>query len=181
MKSLLSTKHYKVMKSIYVGIDISKNTLDFCVRSSGVASFHKIGNKTKSIRKLLKSIAKIDSKAFIAMENTGYYNYNLYQTLKDFDFNVYVIDPKHIKRSIGLVRGKNDKVDAKRIAIFIERNHQDFECWEPCSEAIRSLKILMGQRRSKIKQRKGIKQQMADLKDIVFNGSTRKLIKINQS
>ena len=180
MKSLLSTKHYKVMKSIYVGIDISKNTLDFCVRSSGVASFHKIGNKTKSIRKLLKSIAKIDSKAFIAMENTGYYNYNLYQTLKDFDFNVYVIDPKHIKRSIGLVRGKNDKVDAKRIAIFIERNHQDFECWEPCSEAIRSLKILMGQRRSKIKQRKGIKQQMADLKDIVFNGSTRKLIKINQ-
>ncbi|MCC4231051.1 transposase, partial [Zunongwangia profunda] len=93
---------------------------------------------------------------------------------------VYVIDPKHIKRSIGLVRGKNDKVDAKRIAIFIERNHQDFECWEPCSEAIRSLKILMGQRRSKIKQRKGIKQQMADLKDIVFNGSTRKLIKINQ-
>tara|TARA_B100002003_G_C14020845_1_gene492287 strand:+ start:424 stop:555 length:132 start_codon:yes stop_codon:yes gene_type:complete len=43
--------------------------------------------------------------------------------MKDFDFNVYVIDPKHIKRSIGLVRGKNDKVDAKRIAIFIERNY----------------------------------------------------------
>ena len=38
----------------------------------------------------------------------------------------------------------------------------------------------MSQRKSKIKQCKGIKQQMADLKDIVFNGSTRKLIKINQ-
>ncbi len=100
--------------------------------------------------------------------------------MKDFDFNVYVIDPKHIKRSIGLVRGKNDKVDAKRIAIFIERNYHDFECWKPCSEAIRSLKILMSQRKSKIKQRKRIKQQMADLKDITFNSSTQKLIKINQ-
>src|SRR5690606_40417184 len=97
------------------------------------------------------SIAKVDDKAFIAMENTGYHNHNLYQVLESFDFNVYVVDPKHIKRSIGLVRGKNDKVDANRIAVFIERNHQDFECWKPCSEAIKSLKILMSQRKSKIR------------------------------
>lgn len=180
MKSLLSTKCNKFMKSIYVGIDISKNTLDFCIKSSDGLSFQKIDNKIRNIRKLLKTLVKMNVKVFIAMENTGYYNYNLYQVLESFDFNVYVLDPKHIKRSIGLVRGKNDKVDAKRIAFFIERNHQDFECWEPCSEAVKSLKILMGQRKSKIKQRKGIKQQMTDLRDIAFNSSTRKLIKINQ-
>lgn len=168
------------MKRIYVGIDISKNTLDFCVKTSEEKAFYKIDNTVRSIRKLLKNIAKQDDEAFIAMENTGHYNYQLYEVLKDFDFNVYVIDAKHIKRSIGLARGKNDKVDAKRIAVFIERNHQDFACWKPSSEAIKSLKILLSQRRSKMKQRKGLLQQIADLKHIAFNESTRKLIRINQ-
>lgn len=168
------------MKRIYVGIDISKSTLDFCVESDEQLSFYKIDNKVKSIQKLLKNIAKENPKAFIAMENTGYYNYNLYETLENFSFNVYVVDPKHIKRSIGLVRGKNDKVDAKRIAVFIKRNHQDFKCWEPSSKVIKALKILMSQRSSKVKQRKALLQQIADLKHIAFNKSTKKLIKINQ-
>ena len=32
------------------------------------ATFHKISNKVKSIRKLLQSIAKLDASAFIAIE-----------------------------------------------------------------------------------------------------------------
>ncbi|MCX2680033.1 IS110 family transposase [Galbibacter sp. EGI 63066] len=167
------------MKSIYVGVDISKGSLDFCVRSSGSETFHKIGNETKSIRKLLKAISKSDPQAFIAMENTGHYNFNLYQALEGFGFKAYVIDPKHIKRSIGLVRGKNDKVDAKRIAVFIERNHHDLDCWQPISKTVKSLKILLAQRRFKVKQRKALKQQIADLKAVAFNKSTQKLIKIN--
>lgn len=168
------------MKSIYVGIDISKATLDFCVMEPEKVTYHNIKNKVTAIRKLFKSIAKLDPEAFICMENTGYYNFNLYEVLKKSSFKTYVIDPKHIKRSIGLVRGKNDKVDAKRIAVFIERNHQDFECWEPASESIKSIKILLSQRRHKIKQRTGLKQQNSDLKSVAFNKSTRRLIKINQ-
>ncbi|WP_394907514.1 IS110 family transposase [uncultured Mesonia sp.] len=168
------------MKSIYVGIDISKKTLDFCVQNQGDLDYFKIPNKVKSIQKLLKNLAKIDPNTYIAMENTGYYNYNLYEVLEGFDFRVYVVDPKHIKRSIGLVRGKNDKVDAKRIAVFIERNHQDFEPWKPASEVVKTVKILMSQRRSKIKQRKALKQQVADLKYVSFNKTTKRLITINE-
>ncbi|MGO1584697.1 IS110 family transposase [Mesonia sp.] len=124
------------MKRIYVGVDISKATLDFCVMEAEQVTHHHIKNKVTAIRKLLKTIAKLAPEAFICMENTGYYNFKLYEVLEKFDFKTYVIDPKHIKRSIGLVRGKNDKVDAKRIAVFIERNHQDFEGWKPASEAI---------------------------------------------
>lgn len=168
------------MKSIYVGIDISKNTLDICVRKANQDSYHKIKNEISSIRKLLKSIKRLDKQAFIAMENTGYYNFNLYEVLAEFDFNTYVLDPKHIKRSIGIARGKNDKVDAKRIATFIERNHQDFDCWEPTSETIKSIKILLSQRRFKVKQKKALAQQMADLKAVKFNKATEELLKINK-
>ena len=117
--------------------------MDFCVNSDEQLSFYKIDNKVNSIQKLLKNIAKEDPEAFICMENTGYYNFSLYEVLEGFTFNVYVIDPKHIKRSIGLVRGKNDKVDAERIAVFIERNHQDFECWQPASASVKTIKILL--------------------------------------
>ena len=167
------------MKSIYVGIDISKNSLDFCLKSEQGESFFKIENKTNAIRKLLKSFTKQNSEAFIAMENTGFYNFNLYTVLEEFNFKVFVVDPKHIKRSIGLVRGKNDKVDAKRIATFIERNYQDFDPWKPSSQVIKAMKILLSQRRSKIKQRKALKQQIKDLKAYAFNKSTKRLIQIN--
>jgi len=173
-------KYYKVMKRIHVGIDISKDTLDFCVMEAKGVTYHRIQNKVTTIRKLLKAISKLDPDAIICMENTGYYNFNLYEVLEKFDFETYVIDPKHIKRSIGLVRGKNDKVDAKRIAVFIERNHGDFESWEPASETIKTIKVLLGQRRHKIKQRRALKQQNSDLRSISFNRSTKRLIAINQ-
>lgn len=168
------------MKNVYVGIDISKATLDFCVVEPSKVSFHKIKNKVAAISKLLKTIKEIDPDAYICMENTGYYNFNLYEVLEKFSFRTYVIDPKYIKRSIGLVRGKNDKVDAKRIATFIERNHQDFESWKPISESIKAIKILLSQRRFKIRQRTGLKQQNSDLRSITFNKSTKKLIRINE-
>ena len=47
---------------------------------------------------------------------------------------------------------KNDKVDAKRIATFIERNHQDFESWKPIKASIKIIKILLSQRGFKIRQ-----------------------------
>lgn len=141
MKFPLSLKHYEVMKSIYVGIDVSKRTLDVCLKGSDNEQFFKIENKSNIIKKLFKELSKVDSCAVIAMENTGHYNHKLYKVLPNFNFTVYVIDPKHIKRSIGLVRGKNDKVDAKRIATF-ERNNEDLDPWEPLSESIYSLKVL---------------------------------------
>ena len=107
------------MKSIYVGIDISKDTLDFCIKGNENLSSHKIKNKVTAIQKLLKTIAELDPEAFICMENTGYYNFNLYEALEKFSFKTYVVDPKHIKRSIGLVRGKNDKVDANRLIYLV--------------------------------------------------------------
>lgn len=168
------------MKSIFVGVDVSKCTLDFCVMEPEKTSYHKIKNKEEVIGKLFKSIGKSGLEVFICMENTGYYNFNLYEVLKGFNFKTYVVDPKHIKRSIGLVRGKNDKVDAKRIAVFIERNYQDFECWQPVSDSVKALKILLSQRRSKIKQRRGLKQQLSDLKTVAFNKSTKRLIKITE-
>jgi len=167
------------MKSIYLGVDISKKTLDICLVDQDSESFSTIDNTVRSIRKFFEGIALIDKQAFIAMENTGLYNYNLYEVLKDFHFKVYVIDPKHIKRSIGLARGKNDRVDAKRIATFIERNHRDFDCWKPLGDNLRDIKILLAQRRHMVRTRSAVKQQNAELKAIRATVTLKNVIKMN--
>lgn len=167
------------MKSIYLGIDISKKTLDICILNQGVSTFDKITNTTNRISKFFKKLAKQYTDVYVAMENTGYYNDPLYQVLQHTSFKVYVIDPRHIKRSIGLVRGKNDKVDAQRIATFIERNHQDFQLWKPASEQVNNIKILLNHRRSLIKLRSATKQKIAALKILSINKTIAKMIRLH--
>lgn len=168
------------MKRIYVGIDISKETLDLCIKRENTFSFKNIKNRVKAIEKLLKTLKKEGKEVFIAMENTGHYNFNLYDVLEHFNFKVFVIDPKHLKRSIGLTRGKNDKVDAKRIAVFIERNYQDFQTWTPTSESMKTMKVLFTERDYIKRQRASLKQKTTALKHISFNKSTEKLIKMHK-
>jgi len=49
------------------------------------------------------------------------------RVLAELDCNFYVVNPLHLKRSLGLARGKNDRIDAVRIAYFIIKNYQDNE------------------------------------------------------
>ncbi|XLS28096.1 IS110 family transposase [Flavobacteriaceae bacterium M23B6Z8] len=167
------------MKSISLGIDVSKKTLDICIIDQGSESYFKIENTVKAIKKFIRTIASLEARISIAMENTGLYNANLYAVLQQHSFKVYVIDSRHIKRSIGLVRGKNDKVDAKRIARFIERNHQDFDCWKPASQSVQNIKLLMSQRRHKVKTKSALKQQIRELKTLKATKTITTCIHVN--
>ena len=180
MKFPLLLKYYEVMKSIYVGIDVSKRTLDVCLKGSDKEQYFKIENKPNSIKKLFNELSKIESCAVIAMENTGHYNHQLYRVLPNYNFAVYVIDPKHIKRSIGLVRGKNDKVDAKRIATFIERNNEDLDPWEPLSESVYSLKVLLAERKAEVDRIRSLKQRIEGLNQQKSINAVPKLITRNK-
>ena len=52
------------------------------------------------------------------MENTGIHNNHLLKYLNSKKSNVWVEHPVTIKEILGMIRGKNDKVDAKRIAFY---------------------------------------------------------------
>lgn len=151
----------KVMKNIIIGIDISSKTLDICIKEE-VISYFCIENKASVIKRFLKKYTR--DNVILAMENTGRYNWNLYQVLEGFSFKVYVISPLHLKKSIGLTRGKNDKIDALRICNFIEKNHQELAQWKPCPESIKKIKILLTERASRIKMKKQLTVQQHDYK-----------------
>lgn len=177
-QSLKIFKSKNMRKKIYIGIDISSATLDICVRIAEVFESHVIKNEAKTIKAFLKNYVKHD--LVIGMENTGRYNWQLYEVLADTSHLVYVIPPIHLKRSLGLIRGKNDKIDAIRIAQFIEKNYTELKAWTCPSESIQKLKILLTERNFRIKNKRQLVSQKRDYSKMKKLKLDRMLSKMNE-
>ena len=106
---------------LFIGIDVSKLTLDVFLLSDVLKKHYQINNQKNAIKSFFDKLKKENPSCAIrvGMENTGYYNWPFYNVIQSLGIDTYVINPFHLKRSLGLVRGKNDKIDSQRIANFI--------------------------------------------------------------
>jgi transposase len=98
-----------------------------------------VKNEPLEIRAWLKTTPK---DAVIALESTGSYGLALAELAHKMGRKVYVLAPRQIfayRRSLGR-RAKNDKIDAKLIAQFIEANHRQLHPFEPWAEPWKSLR-----------------------------------------
>jgi transposase len=120
----------------FIGIDISKNKLDYAVMRGKIFLFHKEApNEDDIISDLISEFKKLPKftipKAIFCMEHTGIYGNHLLTVLKKFKANIVVEDAQHIKSSLGLLRGKYDKIDAIRIASYAYKNRDELRMWVP--------------------------------------------------
>src|SRR4030095_369147 len=72
-------------------------------------------------------------------------------------------NPIQIKRSLGLQRGKNDKVDAVRIAQYAYRSRQKIKLWQPAREVINRLKHLSALRERLVETKKRLLTPVEEL------------------
>lgn len=168
------------MGNIIIGIDVSAKTLDICIKRDGVFEHVEIKNSIAQVKKLLKPFLDIPERVLIGMENTGKYNNNLYAVLGGSSFKAFVVHPYHLKKSIGLARGKNDKVDADRIVSFVAKNHEELIPWEPCSQRISQLKVLFAERKAAVKSCTRLKQKRIDCGYLTDKKLRDRLLRINQ-
>jgi transposase len=142
---------------IHVGIDVSKRKLDYCIISNPSSSDHQYGvvsNNEKGIKKLItifknKSIA--NTGILFCFENTGVYSMPLCFWLQANTFDYWVVPALEIKRAKGISRGKNDKADAKDIALYsITHLHQLSLTALPEDNFI-ELRLLLAEREKTIK------------------------------
>lgn len=163
------------MEKVFIGVDVSKFTLDLFVKFNKTEKHYQVKNNVKEIKKFLKSFQD-EGSTVIAMENTGRYNFALYEVLESTKVSVYVMNALHLKRSFGLVRGKNDSIDSQRICTFIERNFMDLELWNASSIEIQKLSLLNAERRHQVKICAGLRNQHKDaekLKNIAYKDVTK--------
>src|SRR5690606_558776 len=120
----------------YVGVDVSKNTLDFAVVQEGnVIGQYQCENSKKSIGQLVKQLRNLPGFAMttslFCMEYTGIYNNVLLDYLLSCKSLIWLESAVQIKQSQGITRGKSDVIDAVRIAEYAFVFKAKMRLWTP--------------------------------------------------
>lgn len=141
----------------HVGIDISKLKLDVVVigcETPTLSDHFVVENTAKGVKKiidyLLKKKINLDSTLFCC-ENTGVYTAPLSIYLNDKKYDYWVVPAIEIKRSKGISRGKNDKADAKDIALYSIRSLDKLKLSTVAEIEIQQLKLLHSEREKIVK------------------------------
>lgn len=135
----------------FVGIDVAKDTLDFSVMKGSMHLCHRtISNDVKSIKLLLAEL-RVDhkfsvTKSVFCIEKIGLYSNYLLASLHRLKAFVVVKGALHIKRTMGLVRGKSDKIDSKRIAEYAFFHQDSHVPWQPRRQIINQMASLYNMR-----------------------------------
>lgn len=145
--------------AFFIGIDVSKNTLDFAVsEGKDLLLQTTISNDLSGIREFWSQLKSIKGfcleRSIFCMEHTGIYNQNILNFLYSKKANISLEASVHIKLSGGLQRGKNDKIDAVRIAQYAYKNKEELKLWQPKRQVVQQLKHLSALRSRLINARK---------------------------
>ncbi len=166
----------------FIGVDVSKKKLDFCVLFEGkVLREEQVSNHQQAVARLigeLKNDLEMDNEQFlICAEHTGQYTFPLVCACKSVECKLWLENPSQIKYSSGMQRGKNDKVDAKRIAIYASRFGDKVKYYDRPTEEIERLKQLERERALYVTDLAKYKGQMYDQKDFMPAALYRKKTK----
>ena len=134
----------------YVGIDVSKLTFDVALLSADndQQTFHHVfTNDEKGMQAmeffLKETVAGYNhSDTLFCMESTGMYCNALLIFFKEINAHVWVENALQIKRSSGIIRGKQDKIDARRIALYAYKNVGSARLWKPTREIVGQIRNL---------------------------------------
>jgi transposase len=167
----------------FIGIDVSKNELDFAVRMGRQLLFHReIANEPAVINAFLKELSKLAgfnlSKAVFCMEHTGIYNNHLLACLYKKKANICLEAATHIKKSLGNIRGKNDKVDSIRIAEYAYDKREKLRMWGPKREIVQQLSHFSATRSRLIKVKKILKTPLKEAGPFVKKSITKQNLKV---
>lgn len=159
---------------IIIGIDVSKATLDCYIYN--VSQHLVVENNSVGFVMLLKSaITSTKCKKedlFFCFENTGKYSKMLSVFLHYEKIPFAMISALEIKKSLGITRGKNDKLDAIRIANYAYEKRERLIPTVLSGKHIDRIKSLLSLREKLIKHRTAYKNGITDLNDCYCEGET---------
>jgi len=169
-------------RKFIIGIDVSKETLDVFIL---VSSFYlQVANSHKGFPVLLENCinqcACTLDELFFCFEDTGRYSRQLSSFLSEAGISFAMVSALEIKRSLGLKRGKNDRVDAKAIAHYAWQHKDDLRPTKVNSALEGELRQLLTLRNKLIRHRTAYKNNLHDLKDVLYDGETDCIRQVHQ-
>lgn len=169
-------------KKEIIGIDVSKLTLDVFIHS--LKHHFVISNDPAGFSKLLQIIwQKLPHKKeslFFCFEDTGKYSLPLCIFLNSEKIDFAMVPALDIKRSMGLVRGKSDKKDAKVIALYAWHKREELEPTIFPVESIIRIKHLLSLRNKLVKHKTAYQNGMSDVQDYFKEGDSQFYLNVNK-
>ena len=148
-----------------LGVDVSKKTLDcyLHVEQQGLPPVSNDIKGFKSIHRWLRKTVKSLDEVIVVMEYTGIYNYGIERYLEQQNIKFGKRPALDIKRSIGMVRGKSDKVDSKFISKYGWLRKDDLQPMMPQTDEQVELKQLMSHRDKLVADRASYQSKLKEL------------------
>ena len=144
----------------WIGIDVSKAHLDVALvgEDGRLLAQERIANERPALRALFRQWTRAygteKGSTLVCMEPTGHYGYLLIEELLKMELPTWLAHPLDIKHSIGSTRGKNDRIDAQRIAGYARRYQDKARLLGPQVLDMNTLKQLLASRRQLVTDRR---------------------------
>ena len=166
-----------------IGIDVSKLTLDVSALNAAAAHHYmRFDNNKAGFGKLHHWLLSLEGFSFpgalFCLEHTGIYSRQVVEFLLLKQAKVWLESSLHLKRSMGMTRGKNDKIDSVRIARYAMINRQAAKLVSPSDGTLQLLQDLLSGRKRVDKALQAIKVSLKEL-GAVDKAAGKELAKLN--
>lgn len=177
-------KHIEQLKDCFIGIDVSKLTLDISIVTHEQFLGHlQVENSKRGFKKMQTWLISTGvfnyHNALFCMEHTGIYTRQLVEYLMLQDAKIWLESPLHLKKSMGMTRGKIDKVDSFRIARYAMTNSDKAKLVTLSNKTIQLIKDLMTSRNRIKKSLQSIKISIKEMVSI-DKATGKELLKLNK-
>lgn len=146
-----------------IGADLSKNFID--LHCHLLNTHVKISNCPKGFNSLLGWINQQHipaSEVMMVMEHTGFYSFQWEGFLHAHHICFTKVPALALKRSMGMVRGKTDRIDAKRIARYGYEKREELSAAPPGDAALQRLQLLHSARSRLVRHRASFRAALKD-------------------
>ena len=163
-----------------IGIDVSKSTIDVRLHCKNL--INEFANNQSGYKRLIQWVLsstklKKDTVLF-AFEHTGLYSYRLSVYLSEHNFRYILIPGLELRRSMGIARGKDDQIDAGKIALYAYRRKDEITPYELPSNEITKIKRLLSLRERLVKQKAGYEVTLKENKQFIRKNDNLVLFKV---
>ncbi len=175
------------METVYfLGIDIAKKTFQAAFTLDGVNHFEtEAENNPTAIKRYFKDLREkfrfSADQLIVCLEHTGIYCLPILDYLVKNGVRVCLEPALQIKQSQGMTRGKNDRVDARRIAQYAYKNRQELRFWKPQRTVIQKLKALLVLRERLVKMKVQMETPINESQEYIEESIRKSLLKTCRS
>lgn len=153
----------------FFGVDISKKTIDVTLLKDMQVTHRQFSNDSAGINELMQWLAELNlsyDRALFCMEATGLYCFALTQFLAVNSIDTWIEHAAQIKKANALDRGKNDKIDSRRIALYAAKNLDRLRLWKPMSSTLEKIKHLASLRERLVETKKKLIVPIKEFEEI---------------